>query len=68
MSFISVEKKDSGICYLTLNRPEIHNAFDEVLINEFKKLNDGNLIKNYVYNNEDYFFSILKMILLPSSL
>ena len=34
MSFISVEKKDSGICYLTLNRPEIHNAFDEVLINE----------------------------------
>mgnify|MGYP001300619400 FL=1 len=30
----------------------------EVLINEFKKLNDGNLIKNYVYNNEDYFFSL----------
>ena len=33
MSFISIEKKDSGICYLTLNRPG-YNAFDEVLINE----------------------------------
>jgi len=31
---ISVEVKNSGICYLTLNRPEVLNAFDEQMIQE----------------------------------
>ena len=36
----------------------ISSSHAEELINKFKKLNDGNLIKNYVYNSKDYFFSL----------
>ena len=36
----------------------ISSSHAEELINKFKKLNDGNLIKNYVYDSKDYFFSL----------
>ena len=37
MKYLSINKKENGVCYLKLNRPEIHNAFDEVLISELSE-------------------------------
>jgi len=32
--YLEIKKNDHGVVHLYLNRPEIHNAFDEVLISE----------------------------------
>ena len=34
MRYLNLEKDDRGIARLTLNRPEVHNAFDDQLIAE----------------------------------
>jgi methylglutaconyl-CoA hydratase len=34
MKFIEVNKKDNGVCHLALNRPELHNAFNDDFIGE----------------------------------
>lgn len=36
----------------------ISSSYAETLIKKFENLNDGNLLKNYVYNSKDYFFSL----------
>lgn len=35
MNWIKIEKRENGICILTLDRPEAHNAFSVELLNEF---------------------------------
>ena len=32
--YLEIKSRDKGVVHLYLNRPEIHNAFDEVLIEE----------------------------------
>ena len=32
--YLEIKKQEDGVIHLYLNRPEIHNAFDEVLIEE----------------------------------
>ncbi len=36
----------------------ISSSSAETLIKKFENLNDGNLLTNYVYNSDDYFFSL----------
>jgi len=37
MKFLKLEKNDLGIVRLTLNRPDVHNAFDDQLIAEIDR-------------------------------
>lgn len=34
MKYIAVKKEDNGVCHLSLNRPELHNAFNDEFISE----------------------------------
>ena len=47
--YLEIKKQEDGVIHLYLNRPEIHNAFDEVLIEElttfFTKANDDDQIE-----------------------
>ena len=56
MSYMALNKNEKGVCYLALNRPEIHNAFDEHLIDEltefFEKANEDESIKLIVLSGE----------------
>ena len=46
---IELTNNNSGVAYVTMNRPEVHNAFNAVMIEElsqvFKKLNDDKSIQ-----------------------
>ena len=56
MKYLSINKNENGVCYLKLNRPEIHNAFDEVLISEltefFSSVNSDETVTAVVMSGE----------------
>ena len=37
MNYIKIEKKESGIAILSLNRPEVHNSFSRELLKQFSE-------------------------------
>ena len=62
MKYLKFSTDYRGVCELVLNRPEIHNAFDEVLIGEltqfFEEANKNQIQALFFQVKEDHFVPV----------